>query len=142
MRFLLDTNVLSELVKPEPNQAVHGWLEASYEPDLFISVLSFAEIRKGIEKLPLGSRRSVLLKWMEALGERFASRIVEVDRRIAEQWGIIVVRAQKSGSVIPDIDALFAATAEVHGLVLATRNVRNFRGAGVPLFNPWTGALS
>lgn len=138
MSFLLDTNVISEFVKPEPNPHVVAWLGEVSEEHVFLSVASFAEIRQGIELMPAGKRRDRLAAWLAAeLPARFEGRIFDVDGRIAEAWGVVMARGRKAGTTIGVWDALFAATAEVHGLTLVTRNVQDFVKLDVHLLNPW-----
>jgi len=104
-----------------------------------MSVVSFGEIWHGIERMSDGRRRERLLNWLsEALPERFEGRILDVDRRIAETWGVIMARTQKAGAPMGAMDAFFAATAQTRGLTLVTRNVRDFSQAGISLLNPWT----
>lgn len=138
MSYLLDTNVLSEWVKPAPEANVVAWLEAVDEDDVFMSVVSFAELGRGVELLPPGRRRQDLAIWIaEDLTERFHGRVLDVDRRVADAWGHVMVRCQRSGRTPTPMDAFFAATAESHGLTLVTRNVRDFEGLNVPLLDPW-----
>jgi len=137
--FLLDTNVVSEWVKPQPDPQVMMWLADVDEDRVFMSVVSFGEIRHGIERMPHGRRRERLLSWLtDALPQRFEGRILDVDRRIAEAWGVIMARGQKAGVVMGSMDAFFAATAQTRGLTLVTRNVRDFSLADIALLNPWT----
>ncbi len=136
--YLLDTNVLSEGVKPQPDPNVMSWLDDADEDRVFLSAIIFAEVRRGVELMPAGRRRDRLTDWVTTdLPARFEGRILAVDRRVAETWGIVMARAQRAGTSLGTMDAFFAATAEAHGLTLVTRNVQDFRAAGVPLFNPW-----
>jgi predicted nucleic acid-binding protein len=136
--FLLDTNVISEWVKPQPNPRVVDWLKEVDEERVFLSVASLAEIRRGVELMPPGTRRDRLAAWLnENLPARFAGRILDIDSRIAEIWGIVMARGQRAGMNVGVLDAVFAATAEVHRLTLVTRNVADFLKLGVPLLNPW-----
>jgi predicted nucleic acid-binding protein len=141
MSFLLDTNVISEWVKPRPDPHVIEWLAEVDEDRTFLSVASFAEIRRGIELLPHAQRRSRLTRWLEEeLPSRFEGRILPIDRRIAEAWGVLTVRAQRAGATtasIASMDAFFAATAEIHHLTLVTRNTKDFAALAVPLLDPW-----
>lgn len=139
--YLLDTNVVSELVRPSPDGNVIAWMRATEEERLFLSVLTFAEIRRGIERLPSGARRDRLVHWTEIdLADRFHDRILPVDRGVAEAWGVVMARAERSGTRLPTMDALFAATAAFHDMTLATRNTRDFANAGVAMINPWEAA--
>lgn len=138
MSFLLDTNVISEWVKPRPDPHVVAWLADTDEDRTFLSAISFAEIRLGIELLPEGRRRRQLALWLaEDLTARFEGRILPVDRHIAEAWGVITARGRTAGATLPAIDGFFAATAEAHRLTLVTRNVKDFAPVGIPLLNPW-----
>lgn len=136
--YLLDTNVVSELVRPNPDANVVAWVRATDESRLFLSVMTFAEIRRGIERLPPGPRRDRLSRWVGGeLTERFEGRILAVDRGIAEIWGVLMARAETAGARLPTMDALFAATAIFHEMILATRNARDFARAEVAVLNPW-----
>ena len=138
MSFLLDTNVISEWIKPQPNRNVVSWLAEVDEDRVFISVISFAEVRHGIELLPVGRRRERLAHWLaEDLPERFEGRILAVDQHIAETWGVIMARGQKAGLTPGSMDAFVGATAAAHNLTLATRNVKDFQRLGISLFDPW-----
>jgi predicted nucleic acid-binding protein len=136
--FLLDTNVVSELIKPHPNRSVIDWMDTIEEHRLFLSVVTFAEISNGIELLPPGRRRDRLEAWVEEVAARFHDRVIPIDRQIAAAWGVMSVRRRRVGSPIDPLDAFFAATSEIHGLILATRNVRDFELLGIDVFNPWT----
>jgi predicted nucleic acid-binding protein len=109
------------------------------DPDLlWASVLSFGEIRKGIERLAAGKRRAELEAWVEHdLEQWFEERFLQVTKAIAEQWGVLSALALDKGAPLPNIDGLIAATAFEHDLTLVTRNVRNFTGLGVAIFDPW-----
>ncbi len=135
--FLLDTNCLSEIVRPKPDANVLRWMEETDEALLFLSALTLGEIRKGTASLPPGRRRSHLEGWFEiGLRQRFAGRILPVDEAVADRWGWLSAKHQ--GTAFPIIDGLLAATAIEHNLTIATRNVRDFANAHVPVFNPWT----
>ena len=140
MSYLLDTNVVSEWVKPEPARSVVAWLAEVDEDEAFLSVIAIAELRRGIELLAAGRRRQRLEKWLsEDLADRFHGRILSIDVFVADAWGRITARAARAGRTVGSMDALVAATAEVHGLALATRNTKDFDHLGVSLFNPWDG---
>ncbi len=138
MSYLLDTNVVSEWVKPKPAESVVRWLAEVDEDQVFMSVVSFAELRRGVELLSRGRRRERLEKWLaDELTPRFRGRVLLVDLPIADAWGRISARAARIGRTLGSMDGFFGATAIAHGLTLATRNVRDFHGLGVSLFNPW-----
>ena len=139
MSFLLDTNVVSEWTKPRPNAGVIEWLEQVQEDEIFLSVVTFAELRHGIERLPAGSRRRRLDEWLRSdLPLRFEGRIVGVDGAIADEWGRLVARREARGRPIHAMDALIGATAQVHELTLVTRNAADFQASVKSLLNPWT----
>lgn len=134
MSFLLDTNVVSEWVKPEPHPNVVAWLADVDEDRVFLSVATLAEIRRGVELLPIGRRRQRLADWLaDDLPSRFEDRILHIDQVVAHAWGELMVR----GAALESMDAFFAATAHTHRLTLVTRNVADFQRAGLPLLNPW-----
>lgn len=136
--FLLDTNVVSELIKPTPEPRVVSWIQATDESLLHLSVLTIGEIRKGINSLPHGHRRALLESWIgNDLALRFAQRILPIDFEIAERWGLSSAQAKAAGVLLPVIDGLIAATAMHHNLTFVTRNTKDIRIAGVNLFNPW-----
>jgi predicted nucleic acid-binding protein len=137
--FLLDTNVISELVKPKPEPRVARWIDSTDENLLHLSVLTLGEIRKGIALLPETSRRVLLESWLDSeLAVRFSGRILPIDEAVADRWGRIAARAATATSTLPVIDGLLAATALHHNMTLVTRNTGDVAATGVPLFNPWT----
>jgi predicted nucleic acid-binding protein len=136
--FLLDTNCISELVKPRPAPGVVDWIEAADEAILYLSVLTLAEIRKGLAGLAQGRRRSRLETWLEVeLQERFAGRIVPIDAAIADRWGLITAAAKAKGESLSVIDGLLAATALHYNLTVVSRNAADFALAQVQVLNPW-----
>jgi toxin FitB len=137
--FLLDTNVVSEWTKPRPNAGITEWLARVDEDEVFLSVVTFAELRHGIERLPAGERRRRLDEWLRSdLPLRFEERIVGVDGAIADEWGRVVARRESRGRPISAMDALIAATAQVHGLTVVTRNVADFQASVKSVLSPWT----
>jgi toxin FitB len=138
--YLLDTNIVSEWMKPGPSPKVAAWLDAVDEDRTFLSVISIAEIRQGIELMDRGRRRAELEGWLrDVLPDRFAGRLLPVDQEVAERWAMITVASRRAGIVLGIMDAFLAATAEAHGLTIVTRNVRDFAALGLPLLNPWDG---
>ncbi|MBS1856949.1 MAG: type II toxin-antitoxin system VapC family toxin [Acidobacteria bacterium] len=136
--FLLDTNVISELIKPEPDGNVLRWISEADEALLFLSVLTLGEIRNGIEKLNPGKRRGRLESWLAVdLRLRFQERILTIDEGIAQRWGALSAMTAKKGRPVPVIDGLLAATALHHDLMLVTRDDVDVSGTGVPVVNPW-----
>jgi predicted nucleic acid-binding protein len=137
--FLLDTNVVSELVKPQPSLNVIQWMQSTDEKLLYLSVLTLGEIRKGITSLPESAKRARLEAWLDAdLALRFSDRILEIDQVIADRWGRISGYALLHGVPLPVIDALLIATAWQHDLTLVTRDTQHLAGLGVTSFNPWS----
>jgi toxin FitB len=136
--FLLDTNVLSEFARALPaDRKVDAWLKATPPELLFSSVLTFAEILRGIELLPVGKRRTELEVWHGEIESAFARRLIVVSPAIANRWAILSAQAQRRGTPLAIVDGLIAATALEQGLTLVTRNVKDFAGLGVAVFNPW-----
>jgi predicted nucleic acid-binding protein len=139
MSFLLDTNVVSEWVKPQPNPGVVSWLSEADEDGVFISVMTLAELRYGIERMPAGNRRKRLDDWLcNALPIRFEHRILPIDGATADAWGKLMARRQAAGRPMSVADAFIAATVEVHGLTLVTRNAADFESTLKGIINPWT----
>lgn len=136
--FLLDTNIISELIRPKPEAKLTDWLESADEDLLYLSVLTVGEIRKGIVAMEQGKRRAALQSWLEAdLKPRFSGRVLPIDEATADRWGAITGAAASQGITVPVVDGLLAATALQHSLTLVTRNTRNFAGTNVPAFSPW-----
>ena len=135
MSYLIDTNVLSELRRKEPNPGVVAWFEERPATTLYVSVLTLGEIRKGIEALGKSKRKLKLLDWLETeLPAFFAGRILPIDEEVADRWGRLLASASRP---VPAIDSLLAATALVHGLALVTRNVDDFPHPDLEIINPW-----
>ena len=137
MKYLLDTCVISEAIKTKPDHQVIAWLAAQQQDNLYLSVLTFGEIEKGIEKLAQGKRKNKLRLWIkEDLKQQFAHRILPIDTEAAIVWGRIQGQSEKHGRPLPAIDSLIAATALAHHYVLVTRNITDVASA-VETFNPW-----
>ena len=138
MNFLLDTNAVSEWVKPRPNPGLIRWMEAADEDRLFLSVITLAELHYGVERMPAGLRRSRLERWLRfELLPRFERRFLPVSEEIALVWGRIVALNESAGRPMEIMDAFLAATAQVHGFTLVTRNVSHF-GLLKSVLSPWT----
>lgn len=137
--FLLDTNVVSELVRPRPDSRVAYWMESTDEELLFLSVLTLGEIRKGITALADPARKGRLETWLSrGLILRFEGRILAIDQAVADRWGQITGALALQGSPLAVIDGLLAATALHHNLTLVTRNTRDVALTGAAVFDPWT----
>lgn len=138
MSFLLDTNLLSEIVKPVPNHGVAAWLADADEADLYLSVVTMAELRYGAERLPLSRRRHQLESWLtQEVQPRFYGRTFVVDESIAGAWGKIMAGRDAAGRPLAPLDGFLAATCAVHDLALVTRNVADFEGSVERIVNPW-----
>jgi predicted nucleic acid-binding protein len=138
MKYLLDTCVISELVKIKPNKKVVDWITQNNEGNFYVSSLTFGEIHKGIEKLSESKRNNTLHQWVENdLKERFRNRILSVDLNVAMIWGKIQAKTELDGKPMPAIDGLIAATGMAHDLTVVTRNIADMEQSSVTLLNPW-----
>jgi len=136
--IILDTNVVSEPLKPRPYPAVLQWLDRQSPETLFLTAISRAELLAGVMALPSGKRRTELQRVLnKELTSLFANRILAFGERSAEAYARVVTGAHAVGNPIDFADAAIAAIALEHGYILATRNERDFRGAPVKLVNPW-----
>lgn len=138
MNYLIDTCVISELIKPKPNASCVKWMKNHDESSYFISVLTVGEIKKGISKLTGTSKRSQLERWFdEEFTAFFSSRILPIDEAVASTWGELIAASESTGKIIPTIDSLIGATASFHHLTIVTRNVKDFANLNIPIINPW-----
>ena len=134
MTYLLDTNVLSEIRKPQGDAGVRRWFGDVRSDELFLSVLVLGEVRQGVERLERRdpAQAAVIERWLEGLAAHYGGRILPVDVAVADRWGRL-----NASDPLPVIDGLLAATALVHGLTLVTRNTRDVERSGVQLLNPF-----
>lgn len=138
MNYILDTNVISELVAKQPNQRVVDWIDHLDPNHVFISVITIGELRKGIEKLAESPRREALQNWLATdLLSRFSDRILPLDTDVMLTWGVLTGQLERIGRPLPAIDSLIAALALHHTFILATRNEHDFMDTGIILINPW-----
>lgn len=137
MKYLLDTCFISELTKPQPNNGVLDWLQTVNTEDLYLSVISIGEIKKGIHKLPVSKKKQMLLLWVETLLAEYQDRILGLDLAVIENWSMMIANAEKSGQPVASMDSLIAATAYTHHLALLTRNESDFVACDIALINPW-----
>jgi predicted nucleic acid-binding protein len=139
MSFLLDTNLISEWMKPRPNPGVVAWLADVDEDRTFLSVITLAELRYGIERMESSNRRKRLDEWLEEeLPLRFEGRVIAIDPAVADACGKIVAHSEAAGRRMQAMDAFIAATAEVHRLTVVTRNTSDFQTVVKNVLNPWT----
>ncbi|HTD32625.1 MAG TPA: type II toxin-antitoxin system VapC family toxin [Candidatus Elarobacter sp.] len=134
----MDTNVLSDLTKPRPNSGLRRWLDERDEESLYLSVLTLGEIRQGIAMAREDRKRRAKLE--QALADfraRFAGRVLDVDRIVAETWGEVNGRTRVQGTPVSTVDALIAATAIAHKLIIVTGNARDFEKTGAHILNPF-----
>ncbi|MBX9702280.1 MAG: type II toxin-antitoxin system VapC family toxin [Acetobacteraceae bacterium] len=142
-RFLLDTNIVSEVTRPRPAPALIAWLGAQPDEALHISALTVAEIRRGILEMAAGTRRRALEAWFagpEGPQALFAGRVLAFDERAALEWARIMAEGRAAGRPRSALDMVVAATAAAHGLTVASANAGHFQDIGVPWFNPLVGA--
>ncbi len=141
MNFLLDTNVVSEWTKPRPDPGVTSWLADMDEDRIFVSVVTLAELRHGIERLSPGARRDRLDAWLtEEMPLRFEERLLNVDAETANMWGRVMARSHAAGRPPGAMDAFIAAVVLRHDMTLVTRNVSDFEALGVRYLNPWSNS--
>jgi toxin FitB len=133
VKYLLDTNALSELTKPAPSASLLDWLEAN-EPETTVSVISIGEITRGIELMPESKRRRTLEHTLKFLREDYAGRILDYTEGVAVEWGRLAAEAQRDGKILAVLDSQIEATAVHFGLTVVTRNEKDFFH---PVFNPW-----
>jgi predicted nucleic acid-binding protein len=134
--YLVDTNVLAEPMKRKPDAPVVKWLR-DHESSLYISTITIGEIRRGVERLPHGSRSVLLMRWLEILCERMAGRILSFNTSTAHVWGQLKAKWEKEGISVPSLDSQIAATAHRHQLSVVTRNAADFERTGIKVLNPF-----
>lgn len=137
MKFLLDTCVLSELVKSKPDEQVLGWLEKCKAHALWVSAITLAELHRGVIRLPASKRQTGLAMWLENVEIGFEDRVLPFDTKTAKVWAQMTSEAEARGMPMAAFDSIIAATARAHGCKLVTRNVKDFSSSGVELLNPW-----
>ena len=137
MKYLLDTNVLSESRKADCDANVKAWLQSVDGRNHAISAISIGELTKGVTRLPDGFRRRELQKWLDEVEITFVDRVIDVNADIARLWGLLTTTAARQGKTLPMADGLIAATAIDNDLCLVTRNVSDVEFTGVELINPW-----
>lgn len=140
MKYLLDTCVISEVIKPKPNKNVIEWLRNQEESSLCLSVLTFGEFEKGIEKSANENRKNKLRLWVEEdLKDRFHGRVLPINMQVASKWGEVQGQSEIMGKALPAIDGLIAVTALVNSCVVVTQNLSDMQASSVELYNPWNG---
>jgi len=138
VRYLLDTNVISEPFKRVPEPRVVDWLDHRSPLDLYISVLTIGELTMGFEMAPVGKRRDALQHWVtQDLARHFVGRLLAIDDDVAREWGRMSAEGRATGRELPATDGLLLATARIHDLVFVTRNERDCANRGVETLNPW-----
>ena len=137
MKYLLDTCVISELVKPTPNRKVVDWINELPSEALFLCAITICEVRKGLTRLPDSKKKERLTLWLNTLLIEYNERIFFIDLMVCENWGVLQGNAEKAGTPMSTIDGLIAATAYTHNLTIATRNENDFTPSNIPIINPW-----
>jgi predicted nucleic acid-binding protein len=134
--YLVDTNVFSEPMKPKPEAKVIAWLR-DHESDLYVSTVSIGEMRRGIERLPAGRRKTQLRAWLVTLCDCMKGRVLSFNTSTAHVWGQLKAKWDAAGIAIPSLDSQIAATAHRHRLTVVTRNTTDFAKTGVKWLNPF-----
>lgn len=138
MRYLLDTNVVSEWSKELPFAAVVDWVHRPQPTDLAVSAMTLAEARYGIEILPPGRKTNLLWRWYhEDFIYLIEHRIIPLDQDVARHWATLRAQSRRVGRTLAFADSLILSTAVIHGMVVVTRNVKDFSGLGAEILNPW-----
>jgi len=135
--IILDTNVVSELMRPEPAPGVANWVRDRDRRELHTTVITLAEVRYGITRLPDGRRKQVLLAAADEVFSAFADQVLPVDIAAAEHYSVIASSRERAGKPIAGFDALIAAVCRSQGAALATRNGSDFDGTGIEIIDPW-----
>jgi predicted nucleic acid-binding protein len=134
--FLVDTNVFSEPAKPKPDPQVAAWLREN-EPNLYVSTITIGELRRGVERLPDGVRKSKLRHWLISICECMKGRVLGFNTSTAHVWGQMKAQWDSAGVVVPTLDSQIAAIAKKHGLTVVTRNTSDYSRTGVKVMNPF-----
>ena len=137
MKYLVDTCVISELIKKSPNKNVIEWISNSEEEDLYLSTLTIGELKKGITKLDESKKKRELSSWFKELELRFKNRIIPIDIEVAQKWGHVQGDLEIKGKGMPTIDGLIACSALAKGLTVVTRNWKDMKKSGVEIIDPW-----
>jgi toxin FitB len=138
MKYILDTNIISEAINKQPNQQVMSWLRRMDSQELYLSVVTIGEIKKGVEKLPDSPRKETIKDWLEnELLIKFDGQILALDLPVILVWGELVGDLEKKGRKLPALDSLIAATVKYYNYTLVTRNEKDFDGIDITVFNPF-----
>ena len=140
MSWLLDTCVVSELVRPRPKPSVITWIRQCDEDELYLSVITIGELEKGVARLNDSAKRTRLLSWVRReLADRFVGRLLVIDAGVAACWGSMAGASEARDQPLPVVDGLIAATSQHHDLTVVTRNTGDLERCGARCFNPWLG---
>ena len=140
MNYILDTNIISELIKQDPDHRVVSFIDSLPEKNIYLSVVTIGEIQFGIQKLPQSKKRDRILSWLETdLLSRFENRIVEIDIETMLVWGEMSASLQALGTPMPIMDSLIAATCKTKNYTLVTRNTKDFLHLDIVLIDPFNG---
>jgi toxin FitB len=138
--ILLDTNVISEAIKPQPDPNVSAWLDAQAAETLYLSTVTLAEMQFGIGALPVGKSKAMLMEALDGVVELFAGRILTFDVNAARKYGELAVKARAAGKGFPTPDGYIAAIAAARGFTIASRDASAFLAAGIDVIDPWTAS--
>lgn len=138
MKYILDTNIISELINPQPNQKVLNFLNTLQEKDIYLSSVTIGEIYFGVQKLPSGKKQKKLLSWVdEQLLPRFHNRVIDIDTEVMLQWAVLTNTLKTKGIPLPIMDSLIGATCLAKNFILITRNEKDFKNINIKIINPF-----
>lgn len=136
MSFLVDTDVFGELAKPKPDPQVAAWMRDN-EQDLYVSTITIGELRRGVERLPDGVRKTKLRRWLISICECMKGRVLGFNTSTAHVWGQMKAEWDSAGVTVPTLDSQIAAIAKKHGLTVVTRNTSDYSRTGIKVLNPF-----
>jgi len=137
LKYLIDTCVISELRKPEPNNSVVKFLRSIDESEIYLSSMTLGEVHRGIQKLPQSKKRTELLLWVGSIEQQFEDKILSFNKEVSIFWGQLMARLESEGNRMSAFDSIICATSLYNNCCIITRNVKDFEKSGIEIINPW-----